>query len=76
MDEKMIEISNRLSELSICQERAFAICDEIDRGYFDLGDNKDKLFYFERYKIMNDILFDYLGRMDQQLGCLQRFIEK
>lgn len=76
MDEKMIEISNRLQELSIFQERAFTICDEINQDYFDLDKDVDKLLYFERYRIMNDILFDYLVRMDEQIGNLQRFIEK
>lgn len=76
MDEKMIEISNRLQELDIFRERAFVICDEINQDYFDLDRDADKLLYFERYRIMNDILFDYLVRMDEEIGNLQRFVEK
>lgn len=67
-------LSDMIFNLSIDQERAAVIADEIDQNYFELDDDSCKCLFFEKTGIEFDILEDYIIRMGKALNEINKML--
>lgn len=66
--EKLLKLDDMILELEIAQERARVIASDIGQEYFDLDDDRYKLYYFKQTDIKFDILQDYIVKVDDMLA--------
>lgn len=71
---KLRTLSDMIFNLSIDQERAAVIADEIDQNYFELDDDSYKILSFEKTGIEFDILEDYIIRMGDALDEINKML--
>ena len=67
-------LSDMVFNLSIDQERAAVIADEINQDYFGLDDDYYKIYFFKKTGIEFDILEDYIIRMGEALNEINEML--
>ena len=70
--EKLLKLDDMILELEIAQERARVIASDIGQEYFDLDDDRYKLYYFKQTDIKFDILQDYIVKVDDMLAEIRK----
>lgn len=70
-------LDNTLTELEIMQEKAKVICEDLENEYFSMDyDNSRFLEYYqEKAGIKNDIVLDYLNRIEGKIQELRNLME-
>lgn len=70
--EKLLKLDDMILELEIAQERARVMASDIGQEYFDLDDDRYKLYYFKQTDIKFDILQDYIVKVDDMLAEMRK----
>ena len=70
--EKLLKLDDMILELEIAQERARVMASDIGQEYFDLDDDRYKLYYFKQTDIKFDILQDYIVKVDDMLAEIRK----
>lgn len=74
--EKIKILDGMILSLETDQERAAVIAGNIDQNYFDLNDDRYKLYYFNKTDIEFDILQDYIIRMGDKLNEVRKMLRE
>lgn len=74
--EKLNKLDDMISDMEMFQERANAMAGILNQDYFDLNDDKFKVFYFEKASIEHDILFDYVYRTLELLRQARKLLNE
>lgn len=68
-----ISVSSAIMEVEIMRKRAAVLSSDLKQDFFDLKPEKLKL-YQDEARVKNDIVFDYLVRMQEKLEEMQELL--
>lgn len=74
--EKIRILDDMILSLEVASEKAAVMINTLDQDYFSLNRDCDKLYFFDKAVIQNEILLDYVFQIGDKLGEARKMLRE